>query len=277
MRNAIALLLVAAAPAAAQLELPVASPNAKVAQTVGLTDITVEYASPAVRGRKIWGALVAYDKPWRAGANAATKVTFSKDVKLDGKPVPAGSYALYVVPSAKAPWTVALSKDANLWGTSVGAKPENDVLRLQVKPQAIAPRERLAYFVTDFTDDKATLALEWEKVRLAVPVQLDTQTQALAAIKTAEAGAWRPWNSAARYMLDKKDYDAGLALVEKSLAAKEDWPNLFTKAQLLAGKGAYADAVTLAKKAEELGQKAQNFYLADEVKAALADWSKKKK
>src|SRR5689334_16888846 len=99
--SASALLFVLAAqlPALAQqLELPRPSPNAKVVQTVGLTEISVEYSSPGVKGRKIWGGLVPYDKLWRAGANAVTKITFSRDVKIDGKPVPAGSYAFFAIP-----------------------------------------------------------------------------------------------------------------------------------------------------------------------------------
>src|SRR6516165_6613067 len=85
-----------AGAARADLELPRPSPFAKVVQTVGLTDITVDYSSPGVKGRKIWGAVVPYDQMWRAGANAATKITFSRDVTFAGKPVPAGSYAFFV-------------------------------------------------------------------------------------------------------------------------------------------------------------------------------------
>jgi hypothetical protein len=275
--GACALLLVAlAGPARAELELPRPSPSAKVTQTVGLTDITVEYSSPAVRGRKIWGGVVPWDKVWRAGANAVTKVTFSREVKIDGKPVPAGSYALFVIPSTKAPWTVIFSK--NLAQAPIGReyKQEEDLLRVQVKPVAIPKRERLAYLVADFTDDAAQLELEWERVRLPVGIRLATTEQALVNIEKANDGAWRPWNAMARYMLEsKKDYDAGLAYVEKSLAAKEDWLNDFTKAQLLAAKGRFKEAYPLAQKAMELGKKATPFFLEEEVKKALADWKSK--
>ena len=87
-----------AGAARADLDLPRPSPFAKVVQTVGLTDITVDYSSPGVKGRKIWGGVVPYDKMWRAGANHATKVTFSRDVTFAGKPVPAGTYAFFVIP-----------------------------------------------------------------------------------------------------------------------------------------------------------------------------------
>src|SRR4051812_49645184 len=92
--------LLATAPAFAQKpELPAKSPGAKVTQTAGLTDITIDYSSPAVHGRKIWGALVPFDKLWRAGANLATKIAFSRDVVIDGKPVPAGAHALFLIPA----------------------------------------------------------------------------------------------------------------------------------------------------------------------------------
>jgi hypothetical protein len=276
-RAALALSLFAAAsPAFAQLELPRPSPNAKVWQTVGLTEITVDYSSPGVKGRKVWGTVVPWDKLWRAGANAATKVTFSKDVTVDGKPVPAGSYALFVIPQAKGPWTVILNKDATQFGTGRDYKKENDAVRVAVKPQPVPMRERLVYQVADFSDDKASLELEWEKVRLTVPIGLATAQQALANIKSATDGAWRTWNSAARYMLEnKKDYDAGLELVEKSLSMKEDWFNTWTKAELLAAKGRYKDAVALAQKADGLGAKAEMYFAADEVKKAIGEWKNK--
>src|SRR3954470_9035390 len=85
--------------ASAQLQLPQPSPKASVMQTVGLTDITIDYSSPAVKGRNVWGELVPYDKVWRAGANSATKITFSKDVTISGTVVPKGSYSLFIIPS----------------------------------------------------------------------------------------------------------------------------------------------------------------------------------
>src|ERR1700710_2302285 len=86
------------ASARADMELPRPSPGAKVSQEVGLTQITVDYSSPAVKGRKIWGALVPFDKMWRTGADVATKITFSKDVTFAEQAVPAGTYALFTIP-----------------------------------------------------------------------------------------------------------------------------------------------------------------------------------
>lgn len=265
-----------AGAARADLDLPRPSPFAKVSQTVGYTDITVDYSSPGVKGRKIWGGLVPYDKMWRAGANTATKVTFSRDVTFAGKPVPAGSYAFFVIPS-KGAWTVILNKKTDQPGTGVGYNQADDLLRVQVTPKAAPMRERLAYLVTDFTDDKASLDLEWDKLRLAIPIGLDTAKQAQAAIDGAVDNVWRTYANAARYMLEtKKDYATGLKYVDQSLALKEDWFNTWIKAELLAAQGHYGDARTLAQKAYDLGSKSPMFFMEGDVKKALGDWKNKK-
>lgn len=260
---------------AQQLDLPRLSPNAKLTQTAGLTDITVEYSSPGVRGRAVWGTVVPYGELWRAGANAATKVTFSKDVTFAGTAVPAGSYSFFVIPVLDGNWTVILNKD--VVATNASYKKELDLLRAELKPEGIPLRERLAYLVTDFTNETATLALEWEKVRVSIPLKLNTAAQVEANLKALEEGAFGPYNQAARFELEqKKDYDAGLAYAEKSLKIKEDWVNLWTKAQLLAAKGKYKEALPIAQKVQQLGEKAPRFFYADDVKKALVEWKTKK-
>ena len=262
--------------AAADLDLPRPSPFAKVIQDVGLTTITVDYSSPGVKGRKIWGGLVPYDKMWRTGANRATKVTFSRDVTFAGKAVPAGTYALFTIPT-KADWTVVLSKRADQAGTGRDYKQEEDLLRVQLRPKAVPFRERLTFLFADFTDDKTTLDLEWEKLRLSIPIGVDTAKQAMASITTTIDENWRVYANAARYLLEtKKDYDTGLKYIDQSLALKEDWFNVFIKGQLLAAKGNYKEALPLAEKAYTLGQqKPDAFFLEPEVKQAVAAWKKK--
>lgn len=255
------------------LELPRPSPFAKVSQFVGLTEITVDYSSPGVKGRKIWGELLAYDQLWRAGANSATKVTFTKDVVVADKPVAAGSYSLFMIPS-KANWTVILNKNEK--ASTNEYKQDLDVVRASVKPQPIAHRERLAYLISDFTDDKASIDMEWEKVKVSLPIKVKTEEQALANIKAVDAQAWRPYNSAARYMLEtKKDYEQALVLANKSIAVKEDWQNLWTKAAVLAAKGQHKEAYALAEKVKALGEKSNGFFAADDVNKALTEWKKK--
>jgi hypothetical protein len=188
--------------------------------------------------------------------------------------VPAGSYAFFVIPQAKGPWTAIFSKVANQSG-SFDYKQDQDLLRLDVKPDSIPNRERLAYAITDFTNETANLDLEWEKVRIRVPVKLATDAQVETTLKSLDDNLWSPANQAARYELDAKNYDAGLKWVEKSLTIKEDWQNDWTKAQLLAAKNQYPQALALAQKAQDLGAKAPRFFYADDVKKALVDWKGK--
>jgi hypothetical protein len=265
-----------AGSARAQLDLPRPSPTAKVMQRVGLTDITIDYSSPGVKGRKVWGGLVPYDVMWRAGANSATKLTVSKDVSICDKSVSAGSYALFFIPGAKG-WTLVLNKDAEQSGTGAQYKQDLDVLRCPLKTSAIAMRERMIFTFSNTTDDAASLDLEWEKLKVSIPIKVATEQQALANIKNATENGWRMYANAARYLLDsKKDYDAGLALVNQSLALHEDWYNDFIKAELLAAKGNYKEAYPLAEKSQDLGSKAAQFFMEADVKKALVDWKSKK-
>jgi hypothetical protein len=173
MTSAIAgsLFLFGTASAQAPQELkPRPSPAAKVSQQVGNTMVDVDYSSPAVKKRKVWGDLVPEGKIWRTGANASTKITFSKDVVIGGKPVPAGTYALLTIPTAKS-WTVILNKDTTIGGNMDKYKQDQDVARFTVAPKAIPARERLTFIFSDVTDDAATLDFEWEKVRVSIPIK----------------------------------------------------------------------------------------------------------
>jgi len=275
LSSSIFFLCCAAGLARADLDLPRPSPFAKVVQTVGLTDITVDYSSPGVKGRKIWGGVVPYDQMWRAGANQATKLTFSRDVTFAGKPVPAGTYAFFVIPS-KSAWTVILNKRADQAGTGRDYKQADDLLRVQVSTKAAPFRERLAYLVTDFTDDKASLDLEWDKLRLPIPITVGTAAQVSGNITAAIDGTWRIYANAARYMLEtKKDYDAGMKYIDQSLALKEDWFNVWIKAELLAAKGSFKDARAQGDRAYEMGKKSEGFFLEPEITKTLAEWKKK--
>src|SRR5215470_625045 len=173
------------------IETPAPSPHAKVEQRVGLTDVTVDYSSPAVKSRKIWGDLVPFHNPWRTGANSATKLIVSKDFTFGGSPVKAGTYSLYTVPG-KTSWTVFLGSNADVWGTEVADK-EKVVAQTTVKPTALAqPRERMIFAFSDTTEAGTNLDLEWEKLRVRVPITVDTKAQVTASIEKTLADSWRP-------------------------------------------------------------------------------------
>ena len=267
----------AAVPALAQqaLELPAPSPAAKVAQRVGVTDISLEYSSPSAKGRKIWGDLVPWDQVWRAGANSATKITFGKDVRFGGQAVKAGTYALVALPTQKG-WTLILNTDLAMWA---GAKPydaKNDVVRAAAKTEAIPARERLTYLFSETTDDGTRLDLEWEKLRISVAISVDTAAHAKANIEAAAKNAWRPLASAARYLSETaKDQPGALALIDKSLLLEAAWLNTWIKAQILQRMGKAAEALALAKTAFDLGAKDPNFYYKETIEKALKEWKAK--
>ncbi|WP_266203297.1 DUF2911 domain-containing protein [Pontibacter kalidii] len=147
----------------AQDAKPKASPAATATGKVGDATVTVNYSSPSVRGRNIWGDLVPYGQVWRSGANEATTVTFDQDVMVEGEKLAAGTYSFYTLPSEEE-WTVIFNKNAKQWGTEYDES--QDALRVQVTPRESGEmNERLKYEVTD-----EGLLLSWEN--LEVPVRI---------------------------------------------------------------------------------------------------------
>jgi hypothetical protein len=277
------LTLALAAPALGQdFTTPRPSPNAKVQQTVGTTELSVTYSRPGVKGRVIWGALVPYGKPWRTGANEATTFTCADDVAVEGQKLAAGSYALETIPTA-GPWTVVFWTRPD----SVGAlayDPKYDVLRVTVTPVAADSVERLQFTFDDPTADAVTLHLRWEKLSVPLRITVDTNGKTLAAARTAVAAAkpddWRTPYRAAAWALD-----AGVAPEETAQwaqAAAKSKDNFQTSgllARLAASKGDMKQATKLMKKSIAFG-KADTTIEKAQVEAnenLLADWTAKKK
>lgn len=259
MRNTSSALVVVALScfarlAAAQpvIELPQPSPKARVEQRVGITDVALDYSSPGVKGRKIWGEVVPYDKTWRAGANQPTKLTVSRDFSFGGTAVKAGSYSLFMTPG-KATWTVMLNTD--LTASQEAHDPAKDVAKITVKPVALpALRERLRYTFDDTQDGRTMLDLEWERVRIQVPIAIDTPAFITANIEKAINGAWRPHYAAAAYLNDAGQADRALSLVDKSIAIQPTWSNEWLRAQIQYKKGNKAEAMASANRAQDLGK-----------------------
>jgi Protein of unknown function (DUF2911) len=262
-------------PARAEVELPPAAPAAKVIQQVGLTEIGVEYNCPAAKGREIWGDIVPFGKVWLTGSHAAPKIRFSKDVKIGGRPIPAGAYWLLAIPETDT-WTVILNKSAAALNSIRDYKPDLDVSRLKIAPKIDSPRERLTYAFTDVTDDGASLDLEWGSWRVSVPIQVNTSQQVQAAINDLD-GTARSFANAARYMLEtKKDYDAGLKYIDDALSLKEDWTSMWVKGHLLAAKGDFVAARDWGERARALASRAGNAgTLEPELDRSVAEWSRR--
>ena len=259
------------------LEVPAPSVKAKVEQRVGVTDFSIDYSSPGVKGRKIWGGLVPYDALWRTGANASTKLTASRDFTFGGKSVPAGTYSVFTIPTESS-WTVILNKNTSVNNTT-GYEEKDDVARVTVTPAAISPRERMTFLFSDTTDDASRLDLEWEKLRVSVPIKTDTKAQVMSNIDKSLSDAWRPHFTAGRYLLDSGgDLNAALGYLDQSIEIKPTWWNNWIRAQVLAKLGRSSDAVAAAEKAQTLGKgdnTFESFFKAD-VQKSLDDWKKSK-
>ena len=156
------------------------SPNASVSQTIGFTKVTIDYCRPGVKGRKIWGGLVPYNKVWRAGANEATKFTFSKDVTINGHKLAAGSYAFFTIPT-KDEWTLIFNGFPDQWGLDYEKHKDKDVLKIKVKPVEHTFQERLEYNFSNMDVEKtgmknsANVNLDWDKLRVSFKVVANTK------------------------------------------------------------------------------------------------------
>jgi len=168
------LIPIAASGQSQNITTPAQSPAASVSQEIGMSDITISYHRPAVKDREVWGALVPYNDgkpmPWRAGANENTTISFSSDVLLNGQRLGAGTYGLHMIPTADM-WTVIFSRNHTSWG-SFFYKPEEDALRIQVKPVTAPQEEWLMYGFEDIEPLAATAYLRWEKLKVPFRVEL---------------------------------------------------------------------------------------------------------
>ncbi len=271
-------LLLAEAGLAQAVDYPRVSPKATVAQTVGVTDVTIAYCRPSVRGRAIWGALVPYDQVWRAGANEATTITFGDEVTVEGTKIPAGTYGLFAIPG-RTEWTMILNKGAKQWG-AYSYNQADDILRFKVKPREVPFQEVMTFSFPAVTATSGEVALCWEKLCVAFTLSVDTVAkvlpQARAAVAEAKPDDARTPLSAAMFCLDNNvNLDEAGTWIDKSIAAKEGMYNLVAKARWLAVKGQKAEAVATAKKAITVG-KAQNANAdTSMVERLIAEWEKK--
>jgi hypothetical protein len=230
------------------LTLPAPSQAATVSQTVGLTEITVTYHRPRVQGREIWGKVVPYGEVWRAGANENTTIAFSTPVEVEGHVLPAGSYGFHTLPSAGA-WQLIFSSVDTNWG-SFSYDPTEDVLRVEVTPQAAPHEEALAYTFDDATARETTLALRWERLRVPFRIAVDTPEVVYQSLQRELRGIpqffWQPWNQAATVLLTSGVHlDDAMAWVDRSISIQKNFANSYTKSRLLAAKGDAAGAKKL--------------------------------
>ena len=247
------------------IRLPDASPAASVSETIGVTDVSINYHRPAVNKRKIWGGLVPYDTLWRTGANQNTTIEFSTPVKIEGQPLPAGKYAFYAIPTASQ-WTLVFSKFTGDWG-GYNYDPAEDVLRVNVTPQPAAEsQERLAYTFDDVTNNSAIASIRWEKLRVPMKIEVDLPSTVRTAIASSLRGGkhWdaAAWSSAARWELRNGDPDTALKYADHALSLSVNLSTLRTKAAILEKKGDAKGAAELRDRAKTLATESETIVLA---------------
>jgi tetratricopeptide (TPR) repeat protein len=181
------LLLAIAIPSFGQYKMeliPRQSALKNLSNTIGYTEVKIQYSSPAVRDRRIWGDLVPYGEIWRAGANEATKISFSKNVVLNGNIVPAGEYALFIIPQEEEKWTVILNKVAGQWGAFKYNETE-DLLRTQVSPVFnVNYQEDLKYEIHHTSFDTGIIRMIWENMELDIEFSRDIVPDLIQKIET---------------------------------------------------------------------------------------------
>jgi hypothetical protein len=219
------------------LNLPDVSQAAQVKQRIALTDITVTYHRPLVKGRKIWGGLVPYGKVWRAGANENTTIEFSDPVSVEGQPLAKGVYGLHMIPNPDS-WTVIFSKTNTAWG-SYSYKQDEDALRVNVKPRTLAEmKEALEFEFEDLKPESTAVTLKWEKLGVPFTVSIKDADQTLQNIRAQLKGrgqfTWQALDDAAQFCLTRKiNLDEALRWADASVQNEERFDNLSTKADLL--------------------------------------------
>jgi hypothetical protein len=275
IRTGLLFVALLSAPAAlhaqsALMDLPRPSQHAALTQRIGVTDITITYSRPLVNGRKVWGGIVPYGQPWRAGANENTTISFSDPVTIEGQPLAAGTYGLHIIPT-EGDWTIAFSKTSTAWG-SFSYDQAEDALRVTVKPVPTDFHDALTYDFDDLKADSAVITLRWEKLAMPFKVGVNVHEAVEASLHRQLRGRvqyeWQAWDDSANYLLaEKTDYDEALKFTDNSIKIEQRYDNLMTKSQILDAMGRKDEATTARNHALELASVDQYYAYALQLQA----------
>jgi hypothetical protein len=261
----------------AQLKTPAPSPSQKIVQTVGLTDVTLEYSRPSMKGRKIFGGLEEFGKVWRTGANANTTLTFSTDFMMGGKTLKAGTYALYSTPG-KESWDVMLYTDATNWGAPREWDESKVAVKMSINPMSI-PLDIETFTITfdDLTNNSAILSIMWENTMVNVPFEVPTDTMVSKQITSMMngPGANDYYASAVYYLEADKDINQAKTWIDKAVTMSADSPKFWYLRQqslIHAKAGNTKGAIAAAKASLMYAEKVNNAGYIKMNKASLKEW-----
>ena len=261
-----------------QVKTPQSSPKATVNQTVGLTEVAIDYSRPSMKGRTIFGDLVPFGKLWRTGANANSTVTFSDDVMIDGKTLPKGTYALYTIPKADN-WDIIFYSDTNNWGNPENFDEAKVALKTTAKPQLLNNKlETFTIAMNHLDNNFGHLEISWEKTLVAVKVEVPTDKTATASIDKALNGpsANDYYAAGSYYFQSNGDMKKALEYVNKALDMNTEKPfwQLRQKSLIQAKLGDKKGAIETAKLSLAAAEKAKNADYVKMNKDSIAEWSK---
>ena len=262
-----------------QVVTPQPSPSATLVQQVGLTDVTVDYSRPSMRGRTIYGDLVPHGKLWRTGANARTKITFSEDVMVGGQELKAGSYAILTVPNTTS-WDVIFYSEPDGGGAPATLDESKVAARVNVPVyQLPMPIETFTISIDDLSDTSATLGILWEKSYVGVKFDVPTDKTVMSGIEKAMNGpsANDYFSAAVYYMNAGKDINKAKEWMEKAIGMSENpafW-QLRQQSLIYAKAGDKKKAIAAAKKSLAASEAAGNADYIKMNKDSLKEWGSK--
>ncbi|MEP3371660.1 MAG: DUF2911 domain-containing protein [Maribacter dokdonensis] len=273
------LAIVASLTVEAQINTPAPSPAAKLIQTVGLTEVSIDYSRPSMRGRKVYGNLVPFDKLWRTGANAYTKVSFDTDVTIGGKEVKAGTYSIFTKPGTSN-WEVYIYTD--IVGGGTPSKWEESKIAAQLTTPVYnieMPVETFTITVDDVTSNGASIGIIWENTYVAIPFTVPTDAAVMSSIDKALNGptAEDYYAAAVYYSSEGKDVKKAKEWMDKAMSMTEKpafW-QLRQQSLILAKAGDKKGAIEAAKKSLEGATAAGNNDYIKMNNDSIKEWSSK--
>ena len=262
----------------AQIPRPQLSPKAKLVQTVGLSEVTIDYARPSVRERTIFGDLVPYNVLWRTGANRNTLITFSHDVVISGQPLSKGTYAFYTTPNKDA-WMVYFYNKTDNWGTPAQWDEEQISLAVRAEVQDVSYTESFRISIENITLDTADLQLAWEKTAVKLPIVFPTNKimeSNLSKMNVDTASANDLYTAAVYYLNNDKDLQKAKVWITKAVALRDDAFWFYRQKSLIhEALGELNMAIDAAQRALELAESAGNQQNVNFNKKKLREWTEK--
>lgn len=275
-------LLVFHAAQAQELILPAKSPAASVSYTVGYTEIQIDYGSPAVHERVLWGNVVPYDQVWRAGANEATTITFSTDINIEGTFLDKGKYTLFLIPQNGDEWVAVFNSDTHTRGTRKYDMTK-DVARINVPVKYVnVSQERLSYEVADQNPEQGYIRMAWDKARVYIRFRVNVVEEAMEQVDAALEHArqdqkWMIMARGAEFLLETgKQTGQAMDWADESSELKQACYNWWVRARVLAKKEMFLEAIESGKKAIAFGKSdpADRYYSLNEqeIRNQMESW-----